>query len=579
MFIINLSSNDERFKAVTFRDGLNLVVANRTDTSDQGDSRNGTGKSSLVRIIKYLLGSGPPPEFRTPVLQDHEFRARLNLPAGEDGSPEDVTVTRPVKPTTRASLKGWSEHPDGELQVDEWRELMGRHIWHLPEDSSTPTVGQLSSQTVRTYFGAPTKIHNAEAGWETGVRLGYFLGLDPAVLSRSGDLAVLANQRDAIKKAVRDGVLNHLSLDEAGLRSRLASSRRNRDKVEGDLRAYRVDEQYGEHQRRADLLTSDIRTLNDEALLIERRLGEIARTAEQEVDTSTDELRARLARVYGEVNIVLPDLVLRRFEEVAAFHESVIRNRQEFLREEAESLQRRMEAITAERTALDTSRAEVMQLLQDTVALDTFLDAQRSLTVLDAEIADVERRLQSAVSINQIDDTLKLQTAETVGAVRAEITERSDSLDRPIALFNALGTEIYSDREANLLISPTPRGLLDVTPSVSGDASDGIRSVETYLLDMVCLISGLENNRAPGLLVHDSHIFDSIDHRQVASCLSIGARLAEEFGFQYIVTMNSDFLQSVVIESAGTFDPTPYQLEVRLTDASEDGGLFGFAFR
>jgi uncharacterized protein YydD (DUF2326 family) len=579
MFLISLGSSDERFKTIRFREGLNLVVADRTEASDQGDSRNGTGKSSLLRILRYILGGSAPSEFKAAVLEDHDFHARFNLPAREQGVADDVTVTRAVKPMTRLDIKGWSRHSGGELHIDEWRELMGQHIWHLPEDTSSPTVGQLWSQIIRTYFGAPTKIHNAEAGWETGVRLGYFLGLDPTVLSRSGALKVLTNQRDAIKKAVKDGVLDHLTLDEAGLRSRLATLRRNRDRVEGGLRLFKVDEQYGEHQRRADELSMQIRALNDEALIVERRLGEIVRSADQVIDSSTEELQARLARVYGEVRIVLPGLVARRFEEVALFHESVIRNRQEFLREEGDGLRRRMEQIVAERGDLDGGRSAVMQLLQDTVALDTFLDAHRSLSGLDAEVADIERRLASAVSVNQIDDTLKLQTAETVGAVRAEIAERSNSLDRPISLFNELGTEIYLDREANLLISPSPKGILDVTPSVSGDASDGIRCVETYLLDMVCLISGIENGRAPGILVHDSHIFDSIDHRQVASCLNIGARLADQYNFQYIVTMNSDFLQSVVLQSEGAFDPTPYQLDVRLTDESEDGGLFGFAFR
>jgi uncharacterized protein YydD (DUF2326 family) len=113
---------------------------------------------------------------------------------------------------------------------------------------------------------------------------------------------------------------------------------------------------------------------------------------------------------------------------------------------------------------------------------------------------------------------------------------------------------------------------------VSGDASDGIRSVETYLLDMICLISGLENGRAPGILVHDSHLFDAIDHRQVASCLNIGARLAEQYSFQYVVTLNSDTMESVVKQSDGSFDPEPFRLPIRLTDESEGGGLFGFRF-
>ncbi|MGC8020846.1 DUF2326 domain-containing protein, partial [Salmonella enterica] len=63
-----------------------------------------------------------------------------------------------------------------------------------------------------------------------------------------------------------------------------------------------------------------------------------------------------------------------------------------------------------------------------------------------------------------------------------------------------------------------------------------------FMLDIVSVVSAIKAGRAPGLLVHDSHLFDSIDGRQIASCLNIGSRLAEEHGFQYIVTLNSDSL-------------------------------------
>ncbi|WP_220093784.1 DUF2326 domain-containing protein [Gryllotalpicola protaetiae] len=126
------------------------------------------------------------------------------------------------------------------------------------------------------------------------------------------------------------------------------------------------------------------------------------------------------------------------------------------------------------------------------------------------------------------------------------------------------------------MVSPSSLGTLKVKPEISGDASTGILGVETFLLDIVTLIQGLQLGRAPRVLVHDSHNFDATDHRQVASCLNIGARLAEQYGFQYVVTMNSDFLASV--EAEGAFDSSDYLLDTRLSDATEDGGLFGFRF-
>lgn len=80
----------------------------------------------------------------------------------------------------------------------------------------------------------------------------------------------------------------------------------------------------------------------------------------------------------------------------------------------------------------------------------------------------------------------------------------------------------------------------------------------------------------PGFLIHDSHLFDGVDERQVAKALQIGAELAEKFGFQYIVTMNSD---AVPKEGFGEgFNLEKYILPVQLTDEDETGGLFGVRF-
>jgi len=62
MFLRRLGANDNRFKSIEFRNGLNLLVADRTEASDQKDSRNGTGKSSMVRILRYILGGNLAPE-------------------------------------------------------------------------------------------------------------------------------------------------------------------------------------------------------------------------------------------------------------------------------------------------------------------------------------------------------------------------------------------------------------------------------------------------------------------------------------------------------------------------------------
>ncbi|MFJ6784655.1 ABC-three component system protein [Streptomyces yangpuensis] len=580
MFISNLTSSDARFKTLSFRQGLNILVADRTEVSEQGDSRNSIGKTSVVKILRYVLGGDLSPDFKAPELSDHKFTATLMLPVESGDGGETVTVSRSVSRTTRVHVSGWSAAGQAQdLHVDEWRNLLTRHVFRIPVKANRPTAGQLWGQLIRTYFGNPIKGHQSEADWESGVKIGFMLGLSPEILGKAGDLDRLTKQGKAIRKAVREGAIAHLSLDEPALRAQLATARRLRDRTQANMRSFKVDEQYVSHQQEADGLSASIQRLNDEALSLQRRSRELDEALHEEVVASEGaELAAKLERVYAEIGLVLPEVVSRRYEEVAAFHESVVRNRRSFLEQELHSVRSRLAGIDTERQALDRLRSQVMQILEESVALDTFMSMQRDLAKQEADVADLERRLEDANSISTINDTVKLRTAELIASVRTEMSERDETIDESISLFSDLGAEIYTDREASLLVSLTPKGILSVEPSISGDASVGVRSVETFMLDIVCEIAAIKAKRAPRILVHDSHLFDAIDGRQVASCLNIGARLAEQHGFQYIVTLNSDFLETVEVQSGGAFDAEPYILDTRLTDENDEGGLFGFRF-
>ena len=79
----------------------------------------------------------------------------------------------------------------------------------------------------------------------------------------------------------------------------------------------------------------------------------------------------------------------------------------------------------------------------------------------------------------------------------------------------------------------------------------------------------------PGFLVHDSHIFDGVDGRQIGHALKIAHDQMMKINGQYIVTMNSDDLEKARKESG--LDFSQYIIEPTLDD-TETGGLFGFRF-
>ena len=55
--IVAVRCNMPSFRAVEFDQGFNVVLADRTKESISTDSRNGLGKTTLIEIIHFCLGS------------------------------------------------------------------------------------------------------------------------------------------------------------------------------------------------------------------------------------------------------------------------------------------------------------------------------------------------------------------------------------------------------------------------------------------------------------------------------------------------------------------------------------------
>jgi uncharacterized protein YydD (DUF2326 family) len=100
--------------------------------------------------------------------------------------------------------------------------------------------------------------------------------------------------------------------------------------------------------------------------------------------------------------------------------------------------------------------------------------------------------------------------------------------------------------------------------------------MEIFCLDLTLFKAVTKRLDGPGFLMHDSHLFDGVDERQIASALLLGQRAAASQNLQYIVTMNSDIFDRLPLVEE--IDRSKVILSTRLSDETETGGLFGFRF-
>ncbi|UUZ71241.1 DUF2326 domain-containing protein [Polaromonas sp. P1(28)-8] len=110
--------------------------------------------------------------------------------------------------------------------------------------------------------------------------------------------------------------------------------------------------------------------------------------------------------------------------------------------------------------------------------------------------------------------------------------------------------------------------------SIEGDRGGGISNIEIFCFDLALFKVVTKRLGGPTFLLHDSHLFDGVDERQIAGALLLGMEATQGKGLQYIVTMNSDIFERLPLPK--TIDPGEVVLDTRLSDQGEAGGLLAF---
>ncbi len=223
---------------------------------------------------------------------------------------------------------------------------------------------------------------------------------------------------------------------------------------------------------------------------------------------------------------------------------------------------------------IDQRRRQIMEILSSHGALDQYNKIQQELNRAQSAVEELRRNYELSEKIETTDADLSIDRKQLYRRLLNDHKEQNETLSEAIISFEDLSGEL-SEREGSLTIKATEKGP-EFEIEVESRRSRGITNMQIFCFDMMLIILCQKKGIGPGFLIHDSHLFDGMDSRQIAKALEIGARIAEEYNFQYIVTMNSDMVPHNELHEEFHFDN--YVIPVHLTDATEKGGLFGFRF-
>jgi len=222
---------------------------------------------------------------------------------------------------------------------------------------------------------------------------------------------------------------------------------------------------------------------------------------------------------------------------------------------------------------VDAERREIIATLEGRGALEDFVRLQTNLATLEAQAAALRERFKAAELLEGQSTQLDIDRGNLKRRLQQDFHDRKLILDRAILIIAETITELYDDRSGRFVVEATENGP-DFKISIEGDRGGGISNMEIFCFDLTLFKIASQRFGGTGFLIHDSHLFDGVDERQVARALILGQRAAGSW--QYIVTMNSDIFDRLPLPPE--FYRSKTVLKTRLSDETETGGLFGFRF-
>ena len=592
MYLSRLYSNrSEIFPAINFRNGLNAVLATICLPENKCKDTHNLGKTTLGRLLDFCFLAKKKPDFflfkHADRFADFVFYLEITTEAGTC-----LTIRRSVTAPSRIAFKrhstrgqDFSELPDADwdhtaLAFDRARELLDGFLgWKcLGSWSYRKVLGYLlrSQEDFHDVFQLH-KFMSKHQDWKPFLAL--LLGFDDQLFSQLYEKEALleTKQRDLlVLQKARGSDDDNLERIE-GL---LLVKERDLESRQALLDAFNFAEADLNHTKElADAIDQRIVELNEQRYALTKNKKKIDEVLQRN-DTRFRPEAVR--RLFEETGVLFPDQLKKDFEQQIRFNESLGAERRQYLQEDINEINQKLQTIQTELPQLNAKRSQILSFLSETDVFNKYKTLTNELTALKADITDLRCRQEYLLKLENLQKDIQ-QLSVVCNGLRSQLEThvREQSADKnsrysKIRLFFDEIIKHVIDRNAILTVRLNREGhpefkaeILDASGNTTG-AGLG----HTYL-KLLCVAFDLAVLRAhlggtfPRFVFHDG-VFETLDPRKKENLLEVLHQYAD-LGLQPVVTaIDSD------LPPRANDKPffTPEEIILALNDKGDAGRLF-----
>lgn len=432
-------SSGELIRAVTFQKGLNLVLGK----ADKNRSSNSLGKTTLIRCINFCL-AGKIEEFfvdnenkkvENKAVKDFFIQNQVNFELILSKEFDNLYIQQDLKISRKIAFDDKTQKieilnyiDDKKYSLEEFKNILQLRLFLT--NINKPSFRQLITKFVRRNDDEVSNILKYMGSFVSTVeystiRFFLFGFKNPEAIEKQQllniELRSLTKKYNSLKAIVPEGLQQKIDL----LETEIEEKEKLRD-------SYKINEDYRIDENELNSIELTINHLNKQLTsLISDRDTLISRINKIQENKFCDNPQD-IKYIYEEAKLLNIE-IQKQFEETILFHNSMLKNEENYLQRRVSKLNKNIEDLTLERANYTKKYNAVLEKLSMQGALAEFTKLNENITKLSSNLSK-DKALLTQLGILQSD----------IDKYKTEIEELSSALASAIDKFNKVNIHIFN---------------------------------------------------------------------------------------------------------------------------------------
>lgn len=543
--IIYSRNKEEVIKKYSFNDyGLNIILGNK---SEEG---NGSGKTSMVQSINYLLGSKIPKDFENrKKLIDLDIIMILKI----FNINETIYLAREIKSKNDGFIK-YSENLDYDLKS--WKKFKDKQykekieqIIMYDENENSPSFSSIREYLIRDEKEGFTSItlmkRKAIKSYEI---LNFLFGIN---INAEDKISKLKTEQDELEKSLK--VIKAMSEDINKIK---IEEKKVNDEVE-ELKniANSIDVKKSLELEKKDYLKlkSNLNQINEKIIKLDN--------IKEQYELNIENLKSNIDRIkelddveefYNQMLGYFPLKIKKNKEEIKNYYEFMVNSRGRYFNKKIIELEKLLAILRDKKIVLEKNIEKRTVALQSTSIVEDINVIIERINEKNQELSDLRYKIEQYSKGDELVDDinrLKQIIIQETNNSNTEFKKYSKVIERCKNRFEEIVKATYG--EDGILdfefISGTNKrdttGRIKIQCNIIDENSHGRNYMKINMFDICWLSERIENKKNLTILIHDGSYVKPDDKIAKYNLIKyIDNIMLNEKKGQYFITLNNDEL-------------------------------------